>query len=71
VSSSSVAKAPGRARGALLFLDRLTLVGIAAGLALELQPFWSDGLRAGFLVTLVAVVLQIVFAHLVMSRSLE
>ena len=62
-------------RRTLVLLDRLTLLGIAAGIALELQPFWSDGLRVGFLVTLAAVVLQILFAHLVahlaMTRSRE
>jgi hypothetical protein len=55
--------------GTLVLLDRLTLAGIAAGLALELQPFWSDGLRVGFLVTLVAVVLQILFSHLAAARA--
>jgi hypothetical protein len=57
------------ARRLLVALDRLTLCGIAAGLALELQPFWSDGLRVGFLVTLAAVVLQILFAHLVAAPA--
>jgi hypothetical protein len=58
-------------RRLLVVCDRLTLVGIAAGLALELQPFWSDGLRVGFLVTLAAVVLQILFAHLVAAPARE
>jgi hypothetical protein len=58
-------------RRTLRLLDGLTLAGIAAGLALELQPFWSDGLRVGFLVTLVAVVLQIVFSHLVAAAARE
>ncbi|HET6165068.1 MAG TPA: hypothetical protein VFG37_15465 [Planctomycetota bacterium] len=44
-------------------LDRASLAGIAAGLALELQPFWDGGLRAGFCVLFAAVVVQIVSSH--------
>lgn len=61
----------GVVRGLLLLCDRVTLLGIAGGLALQLQPFWSDGLRVGFVVTLVAVVLQIVFGHLAASQARE
>ncbi len=45
-------------------LDRLSLAGIALGLALLLQPFWAGGFRAGFFVVLASTVLQIVAAHL-------
>src|SRR5262249_17769809 len=44
-------------------IPRASLAGMAAGLALELQPFVDGGLRAGFLVLLVSVVLQIVSSH--------
>ncbi len=54
---------PARAPWIWSKLDRASLLGIAAGLALELQPFWDGGLRAGFLVLLAAVVLQIAASH--------
>ena len=50
-------------------LDRLTLIGIAAGIALMLQPWWSAGLEAGFFVTAIFVVAQIVAAHLPSEES--
>jgi hypothetical protein len=50
-------------------LDRASLLGIAAGLALELQPFTDSGLRAGFFVLIVAVVLQIVSSHVVAAAA--
>ena len=59
------------ARWALRAFDRLTLLGIAIGIALELQPFWSDGLRVGFLVTIASIVLQIVAAHAVAATARE
>jgi hypothetical protein len=52
-------------------LDRASLAGIAAGLALELQPFWDGGLRAGFFVLLFSVVLQIVSSHAAASAAPE
>jgi len=58
-------------RGVLVAFDRVTLAGIAAGLALELQPFWSDGLRVGFAVTCAAVVLQIASSHVLTSLARE
>jgi hypothetical protein len=58
-------------RRVLLLLDRLTLAGIAAGLAIGLQPFWSDGLRVGFFVTLAAVVLQIAASHALAATARE
>jgi len=45
-------------------LDRLSLWGMALGLAAVLQPWWSAGFRLGFALTGAAVVLQIVAAHL-------
>lgn len=44
--------------------DRLTLVGMAVGVALLLQPWWAAGFRVGFFVTLGSTLLQIVAAHL-------
>ena len=44
-------------------LDRLTLVGIALGIALLLQPWWEGGFRAGFFVVAASTIAQIVVAH--------
>jgi len=44
--------------------DRATLWGMALGLALMLQPWWTGGLRVGFFVTLGGTVAQIVASHL-------
>ncbi|MCK6446419.1 MAG: hypothetical protein L6Q99_08525 [Planctomycetes bacterium] len=44
--------------------DRLTLVGMAVGVAILLQPWWSGGFRVGFFVTLVSTLAQIFAAHL-------
>ena len=52
-------------------LDRASLVGIAVGLAIELQPFFGDGLRVGFFVTLAAVVLQIASSHVVAAATVR
>jgi hypothetical protein len=45
--------------------DRGSLVGIALGVALVMQPWWEGGFRAGFFVVLVATLVQIVASHLV------
>ena len=44
--------------------DPLTLIAIAVGLAVMLQPFWPGGFRVGFFLTLVATVAQVVASHL-------
>ena len=44
--------------------DRATLAGMAVGLGVMLQPWWSEGLRVGFFVTLVATLAQTVFGRL-------
>lgn len=44
-------------------LDRCSLAGIAFGVALVMQPWWSAGLRAGFFVVLAATLAQVVAAH--------
>jgi hypothetical protein len=50
-------------------LDRLTIAAIGGGLALMLQPFWRDGFRVGFFVTLGATVAQVVTAHLLPTHK--
>ena len=45
-------------------LDRLSLAGMALGIALVLQPWWPAGFRYGFALTGLSIVLQIVAAHL-------
>ena len=47
-----------------LALDRFSLCAMLAGVALVLEPWWSGGFPAGFAVTGIGVVLQIVAAHL-------
>ena len=60
--------APEQARtprpGAVARLERWTLVGMALGVALMLQPWWPGGMRAGFFVTLGFTLAQIVLGHL-------
>jgi hypothetical protein len=55
--------AGGSARRVASF-DRLTLVGMALGVAILLQPWWSGGFRVGFFVVLGATLAQIVASHL-------
>ncbi len=50
--------------GRLPQLERLTLVGMALGVALMLQPWWPGGMRAGFFVTLCFTLAQIVLGHM-------
>jgi hypothetical protein len=44
-------------------VDRLTLAGMALGVALMLQPWWASGFSAGFFITLVSTTAQIAVAH--------
>ena len=44
-------------------IERATLIGMAAGVLLMLQPFWSGGLRAGFFLTLVATLANVIASH--------
>ena len=44
--------------------DRVTLVGMAVGLAVMLMPGWERAIEVGFFVTLIATVGQIVVGHL-------
>lgn len=50
-------------------LDRLSLWGMALGVAALLQPLWPAGFRLGFALTGASVVLQIVAAHLPRRES--
>lgn len=50
-------------------LERLTLAGMAVGVALMLQPSWSGGMRAGFFVTIACTLAQIVLGRLVESDA--
>jgi hypothetical protein len=45
-------------------LDKFSLFGMAAGVAMMLQPWWIDGFRAGFFVTVIATATQIIAGHL-------
>lgn len=44
-------------------LERATLVVMATGVALMLQPWWPDGMRVGFFVTLAGTLAQIIMGH--------
>lgn len=50
-------------------LDRLTLIAIALGIAVMLQPWWVRGFRVGFFLTLLATAGQIVTSHLLPRRT--
>ena len=49
---------------AFKWADRATLVGMGVGLGVMLQPWWGEGLRVGFFVTLGATLAQTVFGRL-------
>ena len=46
-------------------LDKLSLIGMALGVAMMLQPWWADGFEFGFFVTIAGTILQIVTGHMV------
>jgi hypothetical protein len=46
-------------------LDKLSLLGMALGVAMMLQPWWGGGFEVGFFVTILSTVMQIVASHLV------
>ena len=48
----------------IAMLDRFSLFAMAAGVAMMLQPWWHEGFRLGFFVTLAATVFQIIIGHL-------
>jgi hypothetical protein len=45
-------------------LDISAIMGMALGIAMILQPWWGDGLRYGFFVTLFFAVLHTLTSHL-------
>ncbi len=45
-------------------LDRVSLLMLAAGLALMFQPWWKEGFRVGFFVVLTATIAQVFAGHL-------
>jgi hypothetical protein len=45
-------------------VDRASLIGMALGAALMLQPWWSRGFPLGFFMTAAGTVLQIFASHL-------
>ena len=49
---------------AIAWLDRCARLGLAGGVAAMLQPWWAEGFRYGFFLTLVFAVLHIVTTHL-------
>jgi hypothetical protein len=44
-------------------LERLALFGMALGVALMIQPWWSGGMRAGLFATAAFTLSQIVLSH--------
>jgi len=48
----------------LRWIDRAALAGIAAGVAMMLQPLWAGGFRAGFFVVAAATLGHIITSHL-------
>ena len=48
----------------ITILDKFSLIGMALGAGLMLQPWWANGFQLGFCVTLCCTILQIVTAHL-------
>lgn len=49
--------------------ERLVLAGMALGVAVMLQPWWSGGMRVGFFATACFTVLHILVAHLPDKRA--
>ena len=54
--------------GLLVTLDRISLVAMAASVAVMLQPWWAAGLKVGFFSTILCTVAQIVLSHLESPR---
>jgi hypothetical protein len=44
--------------------EGLALLGMALGVAVMLQPWWTGGMRAGFFLTAACTIAQIVLSHL-------
>ncbi|HCL28207.1 MAG TPA: hypothetical protein DIC52_07205 [Candidatus Latescibacteria bacterium] len=52
-------------------LDLIARVGLAAAVGCMLQPWWLDGFRYGFFLTVLCTLLHIVTSRLVDSRAAE
>ena len=59
----------GKKTSLIVRLDRLTLIAIAIGIAVMLQPWWPKGFRVGFFLTLFATLGQIVTSHMLPRRT--
>ena len=46
-------------------LDKIAQIGMALGIVLIFQPWWSKGLRIGFFTTLLFTILHIITSHLI------
>ena len=53
----------------IVWFDVIARVGLAAGVALMLQPWWADGFRWGFFATTLFTVVHILTSHLVDASS--
>ena len=56
-------------RPMIRWVDRLSLVTMGLGVVMMLQKWWPGGFRAGFFVTALATIVQIVTSHLVRSQT--
>jgi hypothetical protein len=53
----------------MIILDRIALLGLLVGVAIIIQPWWHDGLRTGFFVTIIFTVLHIITSHRVSTPA--
>ena len=57
--------------GVVPTLDRVARSGLAAGVALMLQPWWADGFRWGFFITALCTAGHIATSHAVAAGARE
>ena len=50
-------------------LDTAARIGMALGIALILQPWWTRGLQVGFFVTAATTLLHIFTSHLILPEE--
>ncbi|MDP6051885.1 MAG: hypothetical protein QF879_06010 [Candidatus Latescibacteria bacterium] len=53
----------------MVILDRIALIGMLLGVSFIIQPWWNEGLRVGFFVTLIFTVLHIITSHRVSASA--
>ena len=51
--------------------DRIAQIGMAVGIVLIFQPWWTGGLKTGFFVTLVFTILHIVTSHFIVPEEID